>query len=53
MDHSLLKVKFNTVICQIGDKRSSHDDIQENLHFKQSRLNYITNQKQKQQKENT
>ena len=53
MDHSLLKVKFNTVVCQIGDKRSSQDDIQENLHFKQSRLNYINNQKQKQQKENT
>ena len=49
MDHSLLEVKFNTVICQICDKRSSHE---ENLHFKQSRLNYINNQKQKQQKEN-
>ena len=32
----------------LKDQKSSHDDMKENLHFKQSRFNYINNQKQKQ-----
>ena len=56
--HSLLKVKLDThfarnlpkvLITAIKDDKSSHEAKKENLHFKQSRLNYINNQKQKQQ----
>ena len=53
-DHDLLKVvKFNRnlqkmLIAALKEKKkSSHNDTEENLHFKQSRLNYINNQKQK------
>ena len=28
----------------LKDKKSSHDDMKKNLHFKQSRLNFINNQ---------
>ena len=51
-DHDLLKVvNFNgnlkkMLIAALKDKKSSHNDTEENLHFKQSRLNYINSQKQ-------
>ena len=31
----------------LRDKKSSHDDIKENLRFKQSRFNYMNNRKKK------
>ena len=34
-------------IAALKDKKSSHSDTEENLHFEQSRLNHINNQKQK------
>ena len=52
-DHDLFKVvKFNRnllkmMISVLKDKKSYHNDTEENLHFKQSPLNYINNQKQK------
>ena len=55
-DHDLLKVvRFNRnlqkmLIAALKDEKSSHNDTEENLHFKQSRLNYINDQKQKQKK---
>ena len=35
----------------LKERKSSHNNMKENLHFKQSRLNCINNQKQKQIKE--
>ena len=35
------------LVLALKNKKSSHDDMRENLHFKQSHLNYINNQKQK------
>ena len=48
-------VKFNRnlqkmLIAALKDKKSSPNDTEENLYFKQSQLNYINNQKQKQKK---
>ena len=41
------------LIAALKDKKSIHDDMKEKLCFKQLRLNYINNQKKKQQKKNT
>ena len=38
------------LIAALKYKKGSRNDMKENLNFKQSRLNYINNQKQKQQK---
>ena len=61
-DHSLLKAKFSTGFARNLPKVliaalkaalqhcSSHDNMKQNLHFKQSRLNYIKIKEQKQKK---
>ena len=48
--HALYYKSAEGVDFSIKRSKSSHDDTEENLHFKHSRLNYINNQKQKQKK---
>ena len=38
------------LIAALKDKKGSHDDMKENLNFKQSRLNYIHTQRQSNKK---
>ena len=48
MTRTLTKVLFSAL--KHKKTKSSQDNIEENLHFKQLRLKYINNQKQKQTK---
>ena len=53
VDHSLIKVKLNTdalLESLFLQQKGYHDDMKENLNFKQLQLDYINNQKQKEKK---
>ena len=53
VDHSLIKMKLNTdalLESLFLQQKGYHDDMKENLNFKQLQLDYINNQKQKEKK---
>ena len=42
-----MKLLGKVLITALKDKKSFHEDLKKNLHFKQLQWNYINNQKQK------